>query len=142
MLKRGVAEVPAKPQAPLPSIESLRNGSHFDPSRPKKGSSRLADAIASLELEEQNKHSCCKNKCNEQWDEEAFGRTRGQLERYGKGTQRVRRLFVRDSLTADKQLHIRDGLNVLPVCWRFYCALMGVSFNLIKAAGMLGVVNT
>lgn len=130
------------PKKPLPSIESLCDGSHFDASRPKNSSSSALVAEP-LELEDQNKHSCCKHRCNEQWDAEAFGRTRCQLERYGKGTQKVRKVFVRDSLEAGtNHLHIRDGMHGLRVCCRFYSALMGVSFNLIRSAAMVGCVQT
>lgn len=144
MLKRGnvAAAVPQKPKTPLPSIDSLCEGSHFDPSTPKHGL-RLAAAVEALEQEDENRHSCCNSKCNEQWGAEALGRARNQLERYGKGTQKVRRVFVRDSLTSGtNQLHIRDGMDTLRVCWRFYSALMGVSYNLIRSAGKLGAVNT
>ncbi len=140
MLKRGVDDVPAKPKAPLVSIENLCDGSHFDPSKPKNGS-RLAAAAEALGSEDEP-NSCCNSRCNEQWNAEAFGRTRSQLERYGKGTQKVRKVFVRDSLMAGtNQLHIRDGIDSLAVCWRFYSVLMGVSFNLIRSATTLGGVG-
>lgn len=141
MLKRGVEAVAEKPKAPLASIQSVCDGTHFVPSRSNNGS-RLAAAIQVLDVADE-RASCCNSRCNEQWDKEAFGRARNQIERYGKGTQKVRKVFVRDSFAAEtNQLVLRDGMKVLPVCWRFYRALMGVSFNLIKTAGKLGVVNT
>lgn len=142
MSNRGVEPVTSKPKAPLPSVPSICDGSHFEKSTPKTGS-RLGVAVQALESEQSRRSSCCNSRCNEKWDAEAFGRTRNQLERYGKGTQKVRKVFVRDSMAAGtNHLLLRDGENVLTVCWRFYSALMGVSFNLIRAAGKPGVVNT
>ncbi|CAN0386362.1 unnamed protein product [Pylaiella littoralis] len=80
--------------------------------------------------------------CNEQWGSEALERTRAGLPRYGKGTQIARKTFVRGCITLeDRRLHIRDGLNPLPVCLNFFRALHGVSYNLLSSAGSLGSVS-
>ncbi|CAN0269397.1 unnamed protein product, partial [Pylaiella littoralis] len=99
--------------------------------------------VAPSHLDDGNQHFCCNSKCNTQWSKEALSRTRSKLERYGKGTQTVRKVFVRECISSEtRQLHVRDGMNALAVCWRFYRALMGVSFNLIRSAGGLGPVHT
>lgn len=135
MINRGVVPAPSKVKAPLASIESISDGSHF---KPKKNVAVAAPA----ELDDCNQYFCCNSKCNRQWGPEALSRTRNKLERYGKGTQTVRKVFVRECIASEtRQLHIRDGMNALAVCWRFYRALMGVSFNLIKSAGGLGPVK-
>lgn len=135
MVYRGVEAAPKKAKAPLASIESNCDGSHF---KPKK---KVAVA-APADLDDCNQYFCCNSKCNRQWGAEALSRTRNKLERYGKGTQTVPNVFVRECIASEtRQLHIRDGMNALAVRWRFYHALMGVSFNLIKSAGGLRPVN-
>ena len=79
-------------------------------------------------------------RCNEQWDLQALERTRALLPPYGPGTQSRRKEFVRSCTTADGRLHIKDGLNTLPVCWEFFRALHGVSNNLLRSAAGVGPV--
>lgn len=127
--------VPLRKKKELPSIESISDGSHLDP---------LHEIALAAPVDEEgcNKFFCCNSKCNEQWDTEALSRTRTTLVRYGAGTQTARRVVVRECIASEtRQLHIKDGMQALAVCWRFYRALMGVSFNLIRAAGGLGSVH-
>lgn len=126
-------KAPLKPKPPPPSIESLTSGRHFDPSK---------EQVAPLGLEDSNKYTCCGRRCNEEWDAVKLSRTRSSLVAYGRGTQTARKTIVRECIASEtRQLHIRDGMNALPVCWSFYRALIGVSFCLIKSAGGVGAVH-
>lgn len=126
-----------KPKPPRPSIDSLRNGSHFASSK-----AQVEDVEVELEEEVMDNPSCCLRKCNEQWDTEAMIRARDSLVPYGKGTQTARKTYVRECIALEtRQLHVRDGLSALAVCWSFYRALMGVSYDLIKSAGGVGPVH-
>lgn len=140
--RRRVEAPPKRDKADLPSIESLVDGSHFKTTK----TSDVAPVVpsgSSTEDDGNTQYFCCKSRCNTEWSAEALDRCRNQLERYGKGTQKARKTYVRGCISTEtRQLHIRDGLNALPVCWRFYRALMGVSFNLIRSAGSLGGVGT
>lgn len=89
---------PPKVKKRLLSIESLSNGTAFGPSKVSAQPQNQEDVS--------NKYSCCKKKCNEQWDSEVLERTRSSLVRYGTGTQ-----------SGSRELYIRDGLSTLPVCW-------------------------
>lgn len=125
---------PPKVKKPLLSIESLSNGTAFGPSKVSAQPQNQEDVS--------NKYSCCKKKCNEQWDSEVLERTRSSLVRYGTGTQPARKIFVRECFApGSRQLYIRDGLSTLPVCWAYFRALMGVSFRLLQAAGSVGPVH-
>lgn len=129
------AIVPLNPKPPRPSIESLMNGSHFDCSRSQ---------VEHGEIEEENmqKPSCCKCRCNEKWDADALRRARDSLVPYGKGTQTARKTYVRECFAVEtRQLHIKDGLKALPVCWAFFRALMGVSYALLSSAAGVGPVR-
>lgn len=109
---------PPKPVKERPSIESLVDGSHFAKS----------------------KNSCCNSKCNEVWCADSLTRARNSLVEYGPGSQTARKTYVRECF--DKgQLHIRDGLKAIPVCWNFYGALMGVSNKLLASASSLSPVT-
>lgn len=120
---------PEKVPKDLTPIGELIDGSAFAP----KSTSSSVDLAS---------YTCCNSKCNEEWPEDALERTRRALPRYGKGTQTARKVYVRSSFTLeDRQLHIRDGMNATPVCWRFYKALMGVSCNLLRSAGSVGPVH-
>lgn len=128
------ATAPPKVYKKLVSIESIIDGTAFDPSFDPS-----QDATPSENIEECTVSNCCTMQCNEQWDAEALERTRARLPRYGPGTQAARKTFVRESFTeANGQLHLRDGLNTLPVCWGFFAKLHGVSCNLLSSAASIG----
>lgn len=131
-VNRPRAEVaPLKQKPPPPSIESLTSGWYFDP-----------EHVAPLHIQDYNKYTCCGRRCYEEWDAETLSRTRSALVAYGKGTQTARKAYVRECIAIEtRQLHIRDGLKSLAVCWSFYRALMGVSFSLITSAGGVGPVH-
>ncbi|CAN0256658.1 unnamed protein product, partial [Laminaria digitata] len=86
--------------------------------------------------------SCCARKCNETWDRETLERTRARMPNRGRDTQTARKIHVRDCFSpGKKELYVRDGPKAMRVCWTFYRALMGVSFNLIRSAGGVGPVH-
>lgn len=122
---------PAKPtkaiKTPFASIESLVDGSAFVTETPGPV------AVTGR---------CCKSKCHQVWAHDKLQRARDSIVPYGPGSQSARKSYVRECIAAEtRQLHIRDGqFSNIPVCWVFYRALMGVSFNLIQAAGSLGSV--
>lgn len=134
-IKRTKKDVPIKNATQLPPIESLCDGSYFNPTRETDGS-----AADETEIDD-NTFFCCNSKCNEEWGIEALSRSRSSLVPYGRGTQSARKEFVRESMDKDGQLHIRDGMTALAVCWNFYRALMGVSFNLLGSARALGSIH-
>lgn len=121
---------PKKAKAALVSVESIQDGSAFRPSRERGGLENTG-----------YKCRCCNSKCNEEWDHSALVRSRASLVGYGAGSQSARKVYVRECISPERQLHIRDGLRALPVCWAFYRALMGVSFNLISATFGVGSVT-
>lgn len=84
------AEAPVKVYKELASIDSLVDGSAFDPS-----SDPSQDANPSANMEDSNEHTCCSMRCNEQWSVEKLQRTRAQLPRYGPGTQATRKKKLR-----------------------------------------------
>lgn len=111
----------------LASIESLIDGSAFGTKTPGPV------AVTGR---------CCKSKCHQVWAHDKLQRARDSIVPYGRGSQSARKSYVRECIAAEtRQLHIRDGqFSNMPVCWNFFRALMGVSFNLIQSAGSIGSV--